>query len=142
MDSRSAVRRKRGGLVKLWMQSSGFTAPACWALTRSRDVTVGVRTTEIQDSRDWTRDLSKTHLASAFLDQNSSPDALPGGRKSWDVSGLWVELVCAHRPKVRERCQLLTPLQGLGLGLLWGRRGYGGGMEVEGLNFLSSQCSI
>lgn len=71
--NRSAVRRKSGGLVKPWMQSVGLTAPACRALTRSRDVTVRVRTTGTQDGRDWTRDLSKTHLAPAFLDQNSSP---------------------------------------------------------------------
>lgn len=42
--------------------------PACWALTGRRDVTGRIRTTEIQDLRGWTRDLSKTYPAPAFLD--------------------------------------------------------------------------
>lgn len=57
---------RRRGHVKLRMGSSGVTCPAGGAFARSRDASGKIRTTGVQDRRDWT---SPSFLSSAEMPQ-------------------------------------------------------------------------
>lgn len=142
-DGKQTDREKEGQVGEAVDPVTGFMSPACWALTSSRDVTRRVRTIETQDLRGWTRDLRP-------IQSQKSLTEIPPQMLYSVVSDLGICQYCGRswsiptdlRPKKKKKVRSRPPYEGRVWGLLWGRRECGGGMEVEGLSFLSSQSSI